>query len=118
MIDLDTITPAELENKLYKLAHECYAADKLYIRASEDFEILDDNKKPYFACVVDEQAGKSTAEKERAALKTPEWGEWLRRYQAARYRAREARVERDNKIRLHDTCQTILWSKNKERGRV
>ena len=117
-MDIELITPAELEAKLYELAHHCYAADKLYIDGDEEFQILEDNRKPYLALLVEAQEGKTTAEKERKALISPEYGSWLEGYQAARKNSRQLRVERDNLSRLFNTCRSILSSKNNERRRA
>ncbi len=115
MINIDTATPAQLEAKLYELAHKCYEADKKYIELDETYQILDDNKKSYFAVLVDNQEAKTTAEKERAALQEPAWGAHMKALQEARGLARQARVERDNLQRLWETARSILSSKNTER---
>lgn len=112
MLNLETITISELEQKLYELAHECYKKDKEYIEADEIYSILDDNKKSYFACLVDESLGSSNAEKERNALQSPDWGKWIEEYQKARMTSRQARVNRDNLVRLYETCRSILSSRN------
>lgn len=117
-MDIELITCGELETKLYELAHNCYAADKLYIDGDEQFQILEDNKKSYLATLVEAQEGKTTAEKERKALVSPEYGSWLEGYQAARKQSRQLRVERDNLQRLFETCRSILSSKNNERRRT
>jgi len=116
-MNLDTISLIDLGEKLRELAHKCYEADKAYIKADEEFNILDDNRKSYLATLTDAQEGKSTAEKERAALQTPEWAVWLEGFQAARMRSRIARVERDNAIRLWKSCEDIIFIKNKEWNR-
>lgn len=111
-MSLQKYTPAELEEKLYDLANECHNADKAYIGADEIFNILDDNKKSYFATQVEQAEGSTNAEKERAALQSPEWALWLKAYQQARQAAREAKVKRDNFIRFWETCRSILSSRN------
>ena len=114
-INLDTISIPELEEMLYKLAHKCYAIDKEFIQADEQFQILDDNRKSYLASIVDKQSGKTTAEKERAALQSAEYLGWLEGYQAARRASRQARVEKDNIIRLYETARSILSSRNTQK---
>lgn len=116
-MNIEELTIAELEQKLYELAHSCYSADKLYIDGDEQYQILEDNKKSYLASLVDSQEGKTTAEKERKALMSPEYGAWLEGYKEARKKARQLRVERDNLSRLWETCRSILSSRNNERRR-
>lgn len=114
-MDLTTATPALLEEKLKELAHLAYEKDLEWVDAQETYDILEDNKKSRFACIVEASEGKTSAEKERAALITADWGVYLNTLSNARRLARLSRVEKDNANRLYDTCRSILSSKNAER---
>lgn len=114
-MDLNNVTPAELEMKLKELAHLTYKKELEWIEAQENYDILEDNKKSKFACIVEIMEGKTSAEKERAALVTIDWGVYLNTLSNARKLARLSRVEKDNANRLYDTCRSILSSKNAER---
>lgn len=116
-MNLETVTPLQLETYLRDYAHKIYAADKAFILADEAYSVLEDNKKSYWATVVESQQGGSNAERERKAALDPAWGEWISGLQEARIKARMARVERDNLVRLWESCRSILSSKNKEWGR-
>lgn len=117
MIDLETVTIDELMDKLYELAHLCYQRDKEFAVAEEEYQILDDAAKPFKSVKMDSYEVKTTAEKERMFYASIDYVQWLHGYQAARSKARMARVEKDNAQRLHDTCRSILSAKNKEWSR-
>lgn len=115
MINLDTITVEELEKMLYDLAHKAYDADKAYVKADEEFQMLDDAKKPYLAVLMDGFDVKTQAEKERLAYASLDFSQWQLGYQQARKKARQARVERDNLQRLWESCRSIMSSRNVQR---
>lgn len=117
MLDLETITPAELEIKLHQLAHSANKAEADWNAAQEEYQILKDMEDSKFAAVVEAQLAKTTAEKERLALLDPEWGEWFKVLQLARGKANSLKVEWHSQDRLYWTCQSILSSKNKEWAR-
>lgn len=115
MINLEIITPSELESQLYSLAHKCFESDKAYIQADEDFQILEDARKPFLAVLMEGMDVKTTAEKERLAYASMDYVQWQQGYQNARNKARQLRVERDNYIRLWETCRSLLSSRNQSK---
>jgi len=117
MINLEQTTPFELEQILYQLSHECYESDKAYIDAKEKYEILEDAKKPFLMVLMDKFNVKTMAEKERLAYASSDYLDWLNGYQQARREMNRARVERDSKMRLWETCRSILSSRNKDWSR-
>lgn len=114
-MDINQLLPADLEQKLYELAHKSYEIEKRWIAAQENYDIIEDNKKSKFASIVEVQEGKTTAEKERLALINADWNQYLSALSQSRKMARELRVERDNILRLWETCRSIMSSKNAER---
>lgn len=109
------MTPAELERNLGLYCDKANKAERAAVEAQEQFEILEDAKKMFFAEVVEEQSGKTTAEKERQALVSHQWKEWMAGYQAARQIALQARVEKNVQVRNWETCRSLLSSKRIER---
>lgn len=117
-MNIEMATPLQLEEKLYRLSHDCERAEAAFVKAEECFNMLDDYKKIIFAEITERMDGKTTAEKERKALTSQEWKTWLAGYQAARAEASELKAKRNSFQRFHDTCRSILSSKNRERDRI
>jgi len=114
-MSIKEMTASQMEEKLLDLAHKVYDADKAYITARERFDVLDDNKKSFFAILVDAQEAKTTAEKERRALMSDDWMIQLDGLKAARFASVKAKVERDNYVRLWETLRSIMSSRNTEK---
>jgi hypothetical protein len=101
-------TIQELMDKLFHLDAECDEANQEYCMDKENFDIADDNYKIRFAQIVATSEGKTTAEKERAALMSDEWKEYLTAYQALRKAMVQSRVKKEGLQRHWDTCQSLL----------
>ena len=113
-MDLDQTTPAQLENILWEYDTKTALAANKYIEAKEEFSVLDDNKKSYFAVLETAIKVKTSAEKARQSLISEEWCVWVKGYQSARNKMSLAKVHYDNCQRHWDTIRSILTSKNKE----
>ena len=111
-IDINNISPAELEENFYRLAHECNDADEKLLKAKEDYEIIKDNSDRIFAVIATEQPGKSTAEKERLALVTEEWKRHLESLGLARKEYKTAQSLHDTLVRLWKTYRSIMSMRN------
>ena len=107
-------SPVELQEKLFDLCGKCYKADKDYIIAKEQLEVLEDFKKIIFDEIVERQPGDKTNYKERQARISHEWKEWLKNYQVIRVAEAEARVIRDKHRRDWETCRSLLSAIKKE----
>lgn len=104
------------EETLYKLAHKANEMERHLVDMQEQFDLLDDVKKEFFASIVDGQAGKSTAEKERAALISQEWKDWMTGYMEAKASYLKAKVKRNVAVRNWETCRSIMSSLRTERN--
>jgi hypothetical protein len=115
MIDIDTMTPEQLEHELARCAHECFHADRAYVEANELFKEKDDARRSVFSVIVEGIIARTTAEKERLAYIEPAWGNWLKEFAKIRLEASNKRILRDNWLRRWETIRSILSSKNSGR---
>ena len=103
----------ELAEMLMDFTNRSYVADKAYVEAKEEFQMLDDVKKITFAMIVSTQPGKSEAVRERMALNSPEWTEFMSTYGLARRGEQRARIESDNCTRTWESLRTLISLKKK-----
>lgn len=104
----------ELQEKLFELSGKCYRADKEYIEAREQLDLLDDIKKIVFEQIVDRQHGDKINYREHMARLSPDWSEWLKSYAVIRKAEAEARLMRDKYRRDWETCRSLLSAIKKE----
>jgi len=104
----------ELEQMLYNLCHHCEKADGEFIKAENDFELLNDVKSIVFEQLVEKQPEGKTNLREHNARLSDEWIEWIKTYGVIRYEKKKAGLKRDKYRREYTTCQMILSTRKAE----
>lgn len=107
-------TMSELEDKLIEYSWLSAKADEAFNNANEELTIAEDCKKVEFALLVEGQDGKSTAERERKALTSPEWQTVLDSHKELRRARMEAMLKRDQYRRNFDCIRSIMSARKKE----
>ena len=115
ILNVEELFPAELEKYLAQAQNARYKAEaELYV-ARNELDKLQDAKKSYFAVLESAILAKTNAQREREALISPKWGEWLKGLDAARCKVRDKQLEYNNITSWWETIRSLLTSKNKER---
>lgn len=108
----------ELEQMLMEWANKAHKLDVEYIKAKESYMILDDIKKITFQRIVDKMDGKTYSTKERSALISQEWSDFMDTYSIHRVAESKAKIERDNAHRTWETVRSIMSLRKNELNRL
>ncbi len=113
-INLENVTPAQLENYLAVLAAQLGSFYNKSSQAKALFTSLDKFKNEYFATLCKKEEGSQNA-RERTVLATTAW----RKYKRALVKAEKEKLITDIEIKKlenkWETCRSILSSRNAER---
>jgi len=101
---------ADLEKQLSELAQQANKYERIHAEAESIFRDLESLKHDFFASVVDKQAGKSTAEKERKARLSEDWKVWMCDFRNAQSNFIRSRADRNCAVRNWETCRSELSS--------
>lgn len=114
-MNLELLTPRELEDKFYKLCHAVNKAERAFRDAEKVHEDLYAFKDAVFAKLIMEASGKTNAEKERTMKVSEEYKNYIKGLHKAKSAMLDAKVEVNITKRNWETCRSILSSRNVER---
>ena len=106
----------ELHDQLDTLAKKCEEADKVYVQAKNDYDILDDVYKIKFEQIVERQPGDKMNYREHLARISDDWNEWLKTYQRFRFEKTQAELLVKKYEREFTCCMMRISSLKKEMG--
>lgn len=107
--------PIDLEQSLMDYAEQACEAGKKWVRAKEQADLLEKMKDIKFQDITDRQEGKTNAERERKAIVSEEWQNYVNNILTAEQLKSSWKIQYDNQVRFWDTTRSILASKNAER---
>lgn len=104
----------DLQENLLKYEEEALKYGKEYAKAKEVFDLLDKRKDIKKQEIIDRQEGKTNAERERKALVSTEWGNYVDNLVTAESLKTKYRILYDDAVRRWDGTRSLLSNKNAE----